>query len=205
MPTTCAAFAAGSRAKPPSRSCWTATTGSRRQGRRGPAGRRSRRSSARSRRSSPRSSATSARAARGRRSARPNASNLVLGITCHAVYHAGQVQLVKRLREAGAIATSMSGFSRTTAVAQCRYEDDHRQGRPRRESRPRSVSGRSSPPAPMIEVTLDDSAIRLERVAAGPPLVKVGRRLVRPPPHRPTRGPPSTSRRLVEEERNRSP
>jgi len=26
--------------------------------------------------------------------------NLVLGITCHAVYHAGQVQLVKRLKEA---------------------------------------------------------------------------------------------------------
>lgn len=25
--------------------------------------------------------------------------NLVLGITCHAVYHAGQVQLIKRLRE----------------------------------------------------------------------------------------------------------
>ena len=31
--------------------------------------------------------------------------DLVLGITCHAVYHAGQVQLVKRLREAGAIGT----------------------------------------------------------------------------------------------------
>jgi hypothetical protein len=25
--------------------------------------------------------------------------NLVLGITCHAVYHAGQIQLIKRLRE----------------------------------------------------------------------------------------------------------
>ena len=25
--------------------------------------------------------------------------NLVLGITCHAIYHAGQVQLIKRLRE----------------------------------------------------------------------------------------------------------
>jgi hypothetical protein len=24
--------------------------------------------------------------------------NLVLGITCHAVYHAGQIQLIKRLR-----------------------------------------------------------------------------------------------------------
>jgi len=26
--------------------------------------------------------------------------NLVLGIACHAVYHAGQVQLLKRLRSA---------------------------------------------------------------------------------------------------------
>jgi hypothetical protein len=25
--------------------------------------------------------------------------NLVLGITCHAIYHAGQIQLIKRLRE----------------------------------------------------------------------------------------------------------
>lgn len=25
--------------------------------------------------------------------------NLILGITCHAVYHAGQIQLIKRLRE----------------------------------------------------------------------------------------------------------
>jgi hypothetical protein len=24
--------------------------------------------------------------------------NLVLGITCHAIYHAGQIQLIKRLR-----------------------------------------------------------------------------------------------------------
>ncbi|HET7219047.1 MAG TPA: DinB family protein [Vicinamibacterales bacterium] len=34
------------------------------------------------------------------RSAVPNAERLglVLGITCHAVYHAGQVQLIKRLR-----------------------------------------------------------------------------------------------------------
>jgi len=31
--------------------------------------------------------------------------DLVLGLTCHAVYHAGQVQLVKVLREAGAIGT----------------------------------------------------------------------------------------------------
>jgi len=27
--------------------------------------------------------------------------DLVLGITCHAIYHAGQIQLIKRLREGG--------------------------------------------------------------------------------------------------------
>jgi hypothetical protein len=27
--------------------------------------------------------------------------HLVLGITCHAVYHAGQVQLMKKLRDSG--------------------------------------------------------------------------------------------------------
>jgi hypothetical protein len=29
--------------------------------------------------------------------------DLVLGITCHAIYHAGQIQLIKRLREVGKI------------------------------------------------------------------------------------------------------
>lgn len=29
--------------------------------------------------------------------------DLVLGITCHAIYHAGQIQLIKRLREGGQI------------------------------------------------------------------------------------------------------
>jgi DinB superfamily len=29
--------------------------------------------------------------------------DLVLGITCHAIYHAGQIQLIKRLREGGEI------------------------------------------------------------------------------------------------------
>jgi AbrB family looped-hinge helix DNA binding protein len=54
-----------------------------------------------------------------------------------------------------------------------------------------------------IEVTLEDAGVRLQRVAAGPRLVKVGRRLVA----RPT----SDSRPLVdvaaliEEERNRWP
>lgn len=55
----------------------------------------------------------------------------------------------------------------------------------------------------VIEVTLEDEGVRLQRVAAGPRLVKVGRRLVA----RPT----SESRpavdiaALIEEERNRWP
>jgi hypothetical protein len=28
----------------------------------------------------------------------PERFNLVLGITCHAIYHAGQIQLIKRLQ-----------------------------------------------------------------------------------------------------------
>ncbi len=30
----------------------------------------------------------------------PERFGLILGITCHAIYHAGQVQLIKRLKEA---------------------------------------------------------------------------------------------------------
>lgn len=54
-----------------------------------------------------------------------------------------------------------------------------------------------------IEVTLEDSSIRLERIAPGPRLVKVGRRLVARPttPVRPR----VDVAALVEEERNRWP
>jgi AbrB family looped-hinge helix DNA binding protein len=56
-----------------------------------------------------------------------------------------------------------------------------------------------------LEVTEDDLGIRLERVAAGPRLVKVGRRLVA----RPTVGaddrPAIDIAALIEEERNRWP
>ena len=54
-----------------------------------------------------------------------------------------------------------------------------------------------------IELTLEDSVIRLERVASGPRLVKVGRRLVA----RPTAAarPRVDVAALVEEERNRWP
>jgi AbrB family looped-hinge helix DNA binding protein len=54
-----------------------------------------------------------------------------------------------------------------------------------------------------IDVTLDDGGIRLERIAPGPRLVKVGRRLVA----RPTASvrPRVDVAALVEEERNRWP
>ena len=56
-----------------------------------------------------------------------------------------------------------------------------------------------------IEVTADDTGIRLERVAPGPRLVKVGRRLVaRPTAASPAR-PIVDVAALVEEERNRWP
>jgi len=56
-----------------------------------------------------------------------------------------------------------------------------------------------------IEITLDDAGVRLERVAQGPRLVRVGRRLVaRPTAHAATR-PRVDVAALVEEERNRWP
>jgi len=56
-----------------------------------------------------------------------------------------------------------------------------------------------------IEITADELGIRIERVAAGPRLVKVGRRLVaRPTVSRDAR-PPVDIAVLVEDERNRWP
>jgi AbrB family looped-hinge helix DNA binding protein len=56
-----------------------------------------------------------------------------------------------------------------------------------------------------IEITVDDLGIRIERVAAGPRLVRVGRRLVaRPTVSRDDR-PPVDIASLVEDERNRWP
>lgn len=56
-----------------------------------------------------------------------------------------------------------------------------------------------------IEVTEDELGVRLQRVAAGPRLVKVGRRLVaRPTVSRDAR-PSLDIATLVEEERNRWP
>lgn len=54
-----------------------------------------------------------------------------------------------------------------------------------------------------LEITLDETGIRLQRIAAGPRLVKVGKRTVA----RPTAGtrPAIDIAALVEEERNRWP
>jgi AbrB family looped-hinge helix DNA binding protein len=56
-----------------------------------------------------------------------------------------------------------------------------------------------------LEVTVDDTGVRLERVAPGPRLVKIGRRLVARPTGPPERRPTLDIAALVEEERNRWP
>jgi AbrB family looped-hinge helix DNA binding protein len=68
---------------------------------------------------------------------------------------------------------------------------------------PASVRERAGfEPGAVLQVSIDDTGIRLERVAAGPTLVKVGRRLVARPQ---ARGPAVDVAALVEEERNRWP
>jgi len=56
-----------------------------------------------------------------------------------------------------------------------------------------------------LEITEDELGVRLERVAAGPRLVKVGRRLVARPTASPNTRPRLDIARLVEDERNRWP
>jgi AbrB family looped-hinge helix DNA binding protein len=60
-------------------------------------------------------------------------------------------------------------------------------------------------PGAELEITEDDAGIRLERVAAGPRLVKVGRRLVARPTVAMDARPPLDIAAIVEEERNRWP
>lgn len=54
-----------------------------------------------------------------------------------------------------------------------------------------------------IEITLEDSAMRLERVAPGPRLVKVGRRMVARPIAASHATPQVDIAALIEDERNR--
>ena len=56
-----------------------------------------------------------------------------------------------------------------------------------------------------IEITVDEFGIRIERVATGPRLVRVGRRLVARPTVSRDERPPVDIAGLVEDERNRWP
>jgi len=56
-----------------------------------------------------------------------------------------------------------------------------------------------------IQITIEDAAIRLERVAPGPRLVKVGRRLVARPTALPDARPVVDVGARIEDERNRWP
>ena len=60
-------------------------------------------------------------------------------------------------------------------------------------------------PGTALEVTVDELGIRLERLAAGPRLVKIGRRLVARPSVAADARPSIDVAALVEEERNRWP
>jgi AbrB family looped-hinge helix DNA binding protein len=60
-------------------------------------------------------------------------------------------------------------------------------------------------PGTELEITEDELGVRLERVAPGPKLVKVGRRLVARPTASPESRPVLDIASLVEEERNRWP
>ena len=60
-------------------------------------------------------------------------------------------------------------------------------------------------PGTELEITVDDTGVRIERVAPGPKLVKVGRRLVARPTAATTARPNLDIATLIEDERNRWP
>ncbi len=60
-------------------------------------------------------------------------------------------------------------------------------------------------PGSELEITEDELGVRLQRVAAGPKLVKIGRRLVARPSVAPDHRPVVDVEALVEDERNRWP
>ena len=61
------------------------------------------------------------------------------------------------------------------------------------------------PPGAVLEITEDELGVRIERVAAGPRLVKIGRRLVARPTVAADARPAVDIGALVEDERNRWP
>jgi AbrB family looped-hinge helix DNA binding protein len=71
---------------------------------------------------------------------------------------------------------------------------------------PASVRDRAGlVPGTLLEVTIEDSRVQLERVAPGPRLVRVGRRLVARPTAPSDTRPAIDVAALIEEERNRWP
>ena len=60
-------------------------------------------------------------------------------------------------------------------------------------------------PGTTLEVTVDETGLRLERVAPGPQLVRIGKRLVARPTVGPDDRPAVDIAALIEEERNRWP
>ena len=60
-------------------------------------------------------------------------------------------------------------------------------------------------PGTALEITADDSGIRIERVAPGPKLVRIGKRLVARPTVGADERPAVDIAALIEEERNRWP
>jgi AbrB family looped-hinge helix DNA binding protein len=60
-------------------------------------------------------------------------------------------------------------------------------------------------PGTEVEITVDDLGVRLERIAPGPRLIKVGRRLVARPTAKTDARPDLDVAALIEEERNRWP
>jgi AbrB family looped-hinge helix DNA binding protein len=60
-------------------------------------------------------------------------------------------------------------------------------------------------PGTTLEITVDDTGVRLERVAPGPRLVRIGKRLVARPTADANERPAVDVAALVEEERNRWP
>ncbi len=60
-------------------------------------------------------------------------------------------------------------------------------------------------PGTMLEITVDDLGVRLEPVARGPRLVRVGRRLVARPTTDANARPEVDVAALIEDERNRWP
>jgi AbrB family looped-hinge helix DNA binding protein len=71
---------------------------------------------------------------------------------------------------------------------------------------PASIRDRAGlSPGTALEVTVDDTGVRIERVAPGPKLVRIGKRWSRARPSAATPRPDVDIAALIEDERNRWP